>query len=72
MSEVIDEKELLRLNPHIDRKKLKESILISQQLANSGVKMSEYRLASPFSRRRIRKQADSYANTKRTRKYRGL
>jgi hypothetical protein len=72
MPKVIDKKELLRLNPHIDRKKLQESLLITEQLADSGVKMSEYHLASPFSRRRIKKQKDILTNTKQTRRYRGL
>ena len=49
-------KEVLRLNPHISKVKLKESILMTKQLAESGVKMSEYNLASPFSRHRFKVQ----------------
>ena len=47
MLKAVSEKDLLRLNPHIDRNKLSESLSLSEQLANNGVKMSEYRLASP-------------------------
>ena len=56
MHKMIDEKKILRLNPHINQDKLKESILISRQLAGIGVKMADYNLASPFSHRKINKQ----------------
>jgi hypothetical protein len=72
MPKVISKKELLRLNPRIDRNKLEESISITKQLADSGVKMSDYQLASPFSRRRNIKQKDILTNNKHTKKYRGL
>ena len=62
-------KEILRLNPHIKKAKLKESILMAQQLAESGVKMSEYNLASPFSRRRT-KGEKNVTYGKHIRKYR--
>ncbi len=60
MSKVIDKKELLRLNPHIDRRKLEESILLAQKLSDIGVKTTDYKLASPFSRRRINRQRGKF------------
>jgi len=48
--------EILRLNPHISEVQLKESLLLTKQLAKAGVRMSEYNLASPFSRRRIKEE----------------
>jgi hypothetical protein len=55
MPKIIDKNELLKLNPHVNRDLLKESMLITQLLEESGVKMSDYNLASPFSRRRAKK-----------------
>lgn len=60
MSKVIDKKEILRLNPHIDRDKLEQSILLGQKLSDIGVKTTDYKLASPFSRRRINKQRGKF------------
>ena len=71
MLKAVSEKDLLRLNPHIDRNKLSESLSLSEQLANNGVKMSEYRLASPYSRPH-NKKTNTTADVKRTKKYRGL
>lgn len=63
MAKVIDEKDLLKLNPHIDKKMLRESMIITKLLLDSGVVMTDYRLVSPFSRRRIRKHMANMADT---------
>lgn len=72
MPEVIDKQEILKRNPHIDKTKLDESIVLAQQLMASGLQISRYNLASPFSRRRIKGHKGEFACTKRTGSYRRI
>lgn len=63
MPKVIDENKILRLNPHINRSVLRQSMLITKLLAESGVVVTDYNLASSFSHRRIRRYKASVSNT---------
>ncbi len=53
MPDRIDIEEILRLNPHIDQKQLEEAIELRQKLRERGVRGAKYRLAPPFSGRRV-------------------
>jgi len=72
MPKTIDEQEILKCNPHIKKSQLDASIILAQQLMASGMQVSGYNLASPFSRHRIKKLKGEFAYTKHTRNYRGM
>jgi hypothetical protein len=50
-----DRQGVLKRNPRIKEPQLDDSIALAQQLEASGIKASGYNLASPFSRRRMKK-----------------
>ena len=70
MPKSINKQEILKRNPHIKQSQLDNSIALSQQLMESGIQVAGYNLASPFSRRRIRKLRGEFDCTKHTRGYR--
>ncbi len=67
MPKTIDKKEILKRNPHIKKSELDASIALTQQLVKSGIQMSGYNLAPPFSNSRIKKLKGTYAQSKHTR-----
>jgi hypothetical protein len=68
MPKTIDKHEILKRNPHINKSKLDASIALTQQLITSGIQVSAYNLASPFSRRRINELKADFTCTRHTRK----
>ena len=70
MPKIIDKKEILKRNPHIKETQLDDSIALTQQLKSSGIQASGYNLASPFSRRRIKKANGEFDCTAHSGTYR--
>ncbi len=67
MLKVVNKERILKHNPHIDKKMLNESIMLSELLIDNGAKMATYNLASPFAKRRIRKIDGDFTCTKGSR-----
>jgi hypothetical protein len=53
MPKVIDLKELMRKNPHIDAEKLQASMELQERLRAGGVSRRDYELVPPFSGRQV-------------------
>ena len=70
MPKTIDEKEILKRNPHIKKSQLDDSVALTQQLIENGIQVSRYNLASPFSKTRIKKLKGAYAHSKYTGSFR--
>ena len=67
MPKPVSKDKILKLNPHIDKSTLNESIKLSEVIEASGIKSAQYNLAFPFSRRRIRKSEGDFTCNKGTR-----
>ena len=60
MPRVIDREKILKKNRNVNKTQLVEVSKILDQLKKSGIKVSEYNIAAPFSRRhRENEQEDS-------------
>ena len=55
MVKKISKRNILKRNPHISGAQLDASIILTQQLIASGMQLSGYNLASPFTHRRLKK-----------------
>ena len=64
---MINKDKILKLNPHIDKILLNESIKLSEILEASGIRSTKYNLAFPFSRRRKKEAEGDFTCNKRTR-----
>ena len=64
MPKTLSKEKILKLNPHIDKTLLNDSIKLSEILAASGTQIAKYNLAFPVSRRRRGKSEADFTSSK--------